>query len=70
MRTRRIHWDYPDVDVTVVIYYEEGDREHPASAEIEKIFVPHHFPEKDVSRVFNEDYIMDRFWELRPDLEG
>jgi hypothetical protein len=70
MRTRRIHWDFPDVDVTVVIFYEPGSRDEPALAEVEKIYSPFRFPEKDISHVFNIDYVLDRFWEVRPDLEG
>jgi len=69
MRTRRIHWDFPDVDVTVVIFYEAGSRDEPATAEVEEIYSSLHFPKKDLSRAFNLGYVLDRFWDVRPDLD-
>jgi|TARA_B100001059_G_scaffold50686_1_gene43987 hypothetical protein len=65
----QIHWEHPSLEVTVILYYEPGTRGDPPCAEIDKIYANGRFPEKDISWLFNQDHIMDQFWDIRPDLE-
>jgi hypothetical protein len=65
-----IHWDHPDVDALVVIYYEKGDRDNPPYAEVEMVLQPGRTPPKEITRLFNHDALLDDFWFHRPDLEA